>query len=491
MSDTNFFDVKDPYLNQSFGGEFNVEKQIGMGGMGTVYRAIQAMTERPVAIKVLHRHLAGEVLIKRFQLEAQIISKLNHPNIVTIFKYGQHTDGSLYIVMEYVEGRTLTDLILAKVLFDPRRFVPLMLQLTDAVAYAHDLKIIHRDLKPENIIVSRTGREERSKVLDFGIAKIVDTKYLVTKTGMLCGSPPFMSPEQWQQSRDLDGRTDIYSLGVVFYAMVTGRLPYEADSTPGYMSAHLAGNPTPPKERSDALRRIPALNDIILRCLQVQRCDRYEDAYALLEALKEVHLGLQTATAGDKPLESGTDAGEETSAVPAHPDARPGSSDTARGNEAGVTVGYGEKLRAVQPLSARTAEAAGRDDVRGVGKATTLADETPPDAVAGSESANGLENNAVSSLEFTRQTLMSPEERARALKIHLLFTIAGCLMLVFLACAFVYFVWIDKPPDSQTVSPLESRARATSSAIREESPPPSMRAPEKRMRAKPRRRRKR
>ena len=466
MADTDFFSLNDPYLGQVFGDEFTVEKLIGLGGMGTVYRAVQAVTERAVALKVLHRHLSSDVLVKRFQQEAQIISKLNHPNVVTVYKYGQHTDGALYIAMELAEGRTLTDLIQAEALFDPRRYVPLMIQIVDAVAYAHDLRIIHRDLKPENVMVVRSGRKERVKVLDFGIAKIVDTKYVITKTGMLCGSPPYMAPEQWSQARDLDGRVDIYALGVVFYAMVTGRLPFEADNTPGYMTLHLAGNPVPPIRRSETLHQVPALNDIILRCLKTARSDRFADAYELLDALKSIHLELQTGAAAEATSDTGdtadtsgaSDKKDRPLSVPALP--TPTDADymaaQALGSASGETLAYGEDKPPFKPTRSRV-------DV--LSRAATPGNSSDPtDPNGGGE--------GVPSLEWTRQTLINEHERARARKIHVFFVSAGAFMLLFLALSFVYFVWIDTPPDRSTPGAKAPPALNPSAPEKKLIPPP-------------------
>jgi len=280
--------VEDPLVGTTVGDEFLIERQLGSGGMGAVYGARQRVTERAVAIKILHRHLIDRTVVDRFEQEAQIASKLNHPNIVTVYKYGERDDGGLYIAMEFAEGKSLSDLIASGALKDVKRAVPLMVQMADALAYAHEQKIVHRDIKPSNIMVGKTGRKESVKILDFGIAKVMDDNHIVTKTGLLCGSPEYMSPEQWRQYRDIDGRSDMYSVGCVFYAMLTGRPPFESKSVPGYMMKHVGTEAARLDRRVPALGRYPALATIIDRCMAKDRDDRYADAYELADALREL-----------------------------------------------------------------------------------------------------------------------------------------------------------------------------------------------------------
>ncbi len=289
---------RDPFLGEMVGGEFEIKEMLGEGGMGSVYLAKQKQTEREVAIKVLQRSLYDESLSGRFKQEAQIVSKLSHPGIITIYTYGQHSDRTLFIAMEYVRGHTLDSLLEDSRGFDVDRALPLMIQMADALAYAHEQKIIHRDIKPANIIVTRTGRSESVKVLDFGIAKMLDGNAALTRTGTLCGSPVFMSPEQWSQVRDIDGRTDIYSLGCVFYQMMAGRPPFVADTTIGYMMAHTQQKPPLVQDVSATVSQLPALNDIIMRCLETDRADRYPDMYALLDALKEAEAAFAAGRRG-------------------------------------------------------------------------------------------------------------------------------------------------------------------------------------------------
>ncbi len=279
--------MRDPLIGEVIGGEFEIKEKLGEGGMGAVYMATQKQTERSVAVKVLLRSLYDENLFGRFRQEAQIVSKLSHPGIITIYTYGQHADRTLFIAMELVKGKSLGELLDDAEPFDVDRALPLMIQMADALAYAHEQKIIHRDIKPGNVMITRTGRNESVKVLDFGIAKMLDGNAALTRTGTLCGSPVFMSPEQWHQLRDIDGRTDIYSLGCVFYQMMAGRPPHEADTTIGYMMAHTQQQALPVDDVSNTVSQHPPLGDVIMKCLEIERADRYPDMYALLDALKE------------------------------------------------------------------------------------------------------------------------------------------------------------------------------------------------------------
>lgn len=278
---------QDPNIGKTIGGHFKVERILGTGGMGTVYLAKQVLSERPTALKLIHPHLVDQQMLTRFTQEAVAISRLMHPNIVTVFTYGQHEQGALYIAMEHIEGVTLTEMIKGGRLA-LNRALPLMIQLAEAFAYAHENKIIHRDIKPENIMVSRMGRKEVAKVLDFGIAKILDDEMVRTQTGQIFGSPPYMSPEQWSQDRSIDGRTDIYSLGCVYYRMVSGRLPFEGTNTVAYMRAHLMEQPVHPAHLLPEIAEYPGMGEIIMKCIAREREHRFQDAYELVEALNDL-----------------------------------------------------------------------------------------------------------------------------------------------------------------------------------------------------------
>lgn len=212
---------------------YRIKKKLGQGGMANVYLGVQENLSRMVAIKVLSTGMFhNRRLSKRFLTEARMLSRLNHPNIVTIHEVGQ-ADNCYFIVMEYLQD-SLKEKI-KKHGMDPREALHVVSQIADALFYAHELGIIHRDIKPDNIMFRKDGTPV---ILDFGIAKAVDSNTKLTKTGISIGTPLYMSPEQCNAMK-VDGRSDIYSLGVVLYEMLTGKPPYDAKDTISIVMKHL------------------------------------------------------------------------------------------------------------------------------------------------------------------------------------------------------------------------------------------------------------
>lgn len=229
---------------------FQILERIGRGGMSTVYRAEQTSIARPVALKVLSPQLSSiENVKKRFHNEAALASRLNHPNTVTIYDFGESSEGLLYIAMELVEGQNLGKEIKANGAMSWQRACRIAVQLAESLQNAHDMGIIHRDLKPENIMLTVCGEApDMVKVLDFGIAKIVSGRGGAETAGLtspnqVFGTPSFMSPEQ-VAGKELDHRTDIYSLGILIYLMLTARLPFGADTPRKMMLAQLKDPPS-------------------------------------------------------------------------------------------------------------------------------------------------------------------------------------------------------------------------------------------------------
>ncbi|MCJ7625768.1 MAG: serine/threonine protein kinase, partial [Anaerolineaceae bacterium] len=226
-------------------GRYHIIEQLGRGGMATVYKAYDTRLERDVAVKIIRREAFGEEvlerIIKRFDREAKSLARLSHPNIVRVYDYGEH-DGSPYLVMEYLSGGTLKKITGKPVHY--RKAAQLLLPIARALDYAHRHKdkIIHRDVKPSNILITETGEPLLS---DFGIAKILEGDHgmTLTGTGVGVGTPEYMAPEQ-AKGHTPDGRGDVYALGVVFYELVTGRKPYEAD-TPMAVVIKQATEPLP------------------------------------------------------------------------------------------------------------------------------------------------------------------------------------------------------------------------------------------------------
>src|SRR6187549_4057496 len=242
----------DPLIGQLIGGRYRVTGVLGEGGMGIVYVGEQQMgsTVRKVAIKTLHAHLSKDPsVIARFHRECGTVAQLEHPNTIKFYDFGSTADGTLYIAMEFVAGKPLSD-VLAQGPLSVERTIKIMRQVCGALDEAHMQGIIHRDLKPENVILTaRAGETDFVKVLDFGIAARSESadaqrEQKLTQQGMVLGTPPYMSPEQFT-GKALDRRSDIYSLGVMAYEMLTGQLPFEADTPWQWATEHMTAQPRP------------------------------------------------------------------------------------------------------------------------------------------------------------------------------------------------------------------------------------------------------
>ncbi len=312
----------DPLLGKVLAGKYKVLERIGSGAMGSIYRAEHTALSKPVVIKVLHRHLVGdESHIKRFHREARAASRLNQPNCINVLDYGQTEDGWLYICMEFVSGKDLCRILFEEKHLDPERTVRIASQVLDALDEAHSQGVIHRDLKPENIMIERLRMNpDFVKVLDFGIAKIRDTdgqgdsSGFKTATGMVFGTPEYMSPEQ-VRGEDLDGRSDLYSLGIVLYQMLTGDLPFTGESVLEIATKHLTEPPVPLQERRPDIP--PALCAVVHRLLEKKREHRYTTA-------AEAKAALVASLAGDDGAHPPT-PGQFSDAHPPTPGHRPGS----------------------------------------------------------------------------------------------------------------------------------------------------------------------
>src|SRR5215813_11991678 len=278
-------------------GNFRIERLLGRGAMGQVYLAEQISLAKKVAIKVLHRHLQGdEALAKRFHREAKAASSLNHPNSLQIIDFGQSDQGELFIAMELLSGRDLANVIHQDFPMPLDRIVRIMTQVLSALDEAHAQNIIHRDLKPENImIIDRRGERDFVKVCDFGIAKIQDPKSdgssgTITMAGVVCGTPEYMSPEQCRGEK-LDGRSDLYSVGVILYQMATGTLPFTAETALGIVTKHLTEPPRPPSQRRPDLHIDRGLERLILMAMSKDRAGRPASAHEMKEQLESLLRG--------------------------------------------------------------------------------------------------------------------------------------------------------------------------------------------------------
>ncbi|GHF45117.1 hypothetical protein GCM10018790_23620 [Kitasatospora xanthocidica] len=268
------------------GGRFRLEERLGRGGFGVVWRATDTTFDRQVAVKVLlAEHATDREAVSRFVREAKAAGGLNNPHIVTVYDYGWTEAGSgktPYLVMELVRGRALSD-VLKGGLPDHAKGLRWMRHVCKALEAAHSSGIVHRDIKPENVMIA--GEGERGKVLDFGIARLVTQTVRLTSTGNVVGTVPYLAPECWSGGV-VDGRADLYALGVMLYEVCTGGRPFRAASAAEYMYKHL--EEVPPRVRS----KDPALAELVARLLAKRPQDRPADAAEVLELLRTVRPGM-------------------------------------------------------------------------------------------------------------------------------------------------------------------------------------------------------
>jgi serine/threonine-protein kinase len=266
----------DPLIGQTFKGMYFIQQRVGGGGMGDVYKALHVNLDVPVALKILKKALLSDpTVVQRFHREARAASRLRHPNVINVTDFGQNDDGTLYMAMEYVAGKSLARVIAEEFPLHEQRVVRIGEQILAALAEAHAGQILHRDLKPENVMLeSRRNEPDTVKVLDFGIAKIQmpgdGGSATLTQAGLVCGTPGYMSPEQWS-GQELDARCDLYSVGVILYEMLTGKLPFEAATPLEIVRKHLTEKPVPPSGRDPGHPVSPDLDALVMRALSADR----------------------------------------------------------------------------------------------------------------------------------------------------------------------------------------------------------------------------
>ena len=310
--------VEEPYsdLTGTTLGDFQVNRLLGRGGMGEVYLATQISLNRSVALKVLHpSFLSKPAYLARFEAEATAVAKLNHPNIVHVYTLG-HVDQVRFIAMEYVEGTNLREYINRKGALDLPLALSIMRQAGQAIGVAGEVGLIHRDIKPENLLLTRKGRV---KVADFGLCRDMGSERLhVTQPGTTMGTPLYMSPEQ-AQGRALDHRSDLYSLGVTFYHMLTGEPPFRAESAIALAMKHVNEQPVGPRVHRP---EIPVeLERLVLKLMAKNPAERYQSAAEMLADLARIRSTLQTSPIGI--------VGEQTAAA------------LAQGDDFAVTPAFG------------------------------------------------------------------------------------------------------------------------------------------------------
>jgi len=278
-------------LAAGLSNRFRIIRTLGAGGMGSVFLAEQiAVGNRPVALKVLSRKLLDDpAFLLRFQNEAASTGRIHHPNVVTVHESGQADDGTPYIAMEYLEGESLRQSLSRRGALPVPEVAEILQQAARGLNAAHKLAIIHRDLKPDNIFLTR-GDEDATivKVVDFGIAKLREAG-THTQTGMVLGTPAYMSYEQacGMRSDELDARSDVYSLGVVVYEMLTGRVPFDSDTPIGYLRKHMMDQPPAFRSVKPELAAMPQLEPVVMKALEKSREARYGSVVAFGRAFAE------------------------------------------------------------------------------------------------------------------------------------------------------------------------------------------------------------
>ena len=275
-------------------GKYRVVSRLGRGGMGTVYKAVDETLDREVAIKCLNPDLGDAEVLKRFRAEAITLARLNHPSIATLFELTEH-DGELLMVMEFVRGETFESLSQKSGPLPMDRAAQLCSQILDALGHAHRAGIVHRDLKPANLMVTESGL---TKVMDFGLARMAGTEHL-TNDGFMVGTPAYMSPEQ-VLGRDIDGRADLYAMGVVLFRLLTGQLPFRAESGIAMVQKQLHDQPTPVRQLRTELPIV--CDEIISRALAKAAHDRFQSADDFRAAL--VALGAPASAIGASPSQT-------------------------------------------------------------------------------------------------------------------------------------------------------------------------------------------
>jgi serine/threonine-protein kinase len=293
-------------IGQVVDGKYKVRAVLGEGGMGAVFEAEHTAIGRIVAMKVLHPAQAGKkVAVKRFHQEARAAGGIGHPNICEVFDFGTLGDGSPYLVMERLKGETLASRIANEGGLPFLDVVDVVMQVLSGLAAAHERGILHRDIKPENVFLAeRAGYPAIAKLLDFGVSKVVpgaavgewDDETDLTKTGMVMGTPYYMSPEQARGDRNLDGRVDLYACGVMLYEALTGQRPFVAKNYNSLLVQILQGGAAPPRAIRASIP--PALEAVVIRAMAKNRDDRYQTAADFSRALSPIRKEMLRASSG-------------------------------------------------------------------------------------------------------------------------------------------------------------------------------------------------
>jgi serine/threonine-protein kinase len=321
-------------LGQVLDGRYKIESVLGQGGMGMVFRATQTSVQRPVAVKTLNPSLAAAPqFFERFRREAEIASRLRHPNVITIFDFGRAPDGTCYFVMELLQGESLKEIVKRDGPMSLRRAVNLVEQACQGLAHAHAEGCVHRDLKPHNIMVQQLSGKDFVKVLDFGLVKAMETEEeeQLTSTGQVLGTPQYMPPEQ-AGGEAVDQRSDLYSMAGVLYYCLTGSSPYGANTVRKALTASLT-QPVPPVNSKRQGAPVPAsLDAFFKKALAPEKEDRYQNAQEFVDAMQDAVADLSPEELDALPSGGSASSGNErgSGSKPGSRAGRPGSGSGVR-----------------------------------------------------------------------------------------------------------------------------------------------------------------
>jgi len=278
---------KELTTGSTFGGRYQVIEEMGRGGMGKVYKVIDTKLKEELALKIIHPEIAAEgKIIERFGNELKMARKISHKNVCRMYHL-EEDEGIHYLTMEFIRGESLRDMIGMMGQLSPGQALSIVKQVCEGLAEAHKLGVVHRDLKPANIMIDREGN---ARIMDFGIARSLKSKG-ITRTGTMIGTPEYMSPEQ-VEGLETDQRSDLYSLGVILYEMVTGRIPFDGETPFSIALKHKSEKPQDPREINS---QIPEnISSMIMRCLEKDREKRYQTAGELLAGLAKIEEGIPT-----------------------------------------------------------------------------------------------------------------------------------------------------------------------------------------------------
>jgi serine/threonine-protein kinase len=274
---------QDPFVGKVIDGRYEIQQRVGEGGMGVVYKARQMSIDRVIALKMLNQQMQGDqTWVQRFYNEAKACSRLQHPNTIRMFDFGQTQDGRLFMTMEFLDGQSLRD-ALQRGPIAPQRVIKILIQCCASLAEAHSIGIIHRDIKPDNVfLLNMAGSPDFVKLLDFSVAKLMEGDRMKTQAGVVFGTPQYMSPEQGR-GMPLDPRSDLYALGVLAFEMLSGDVPYNDDNPMTVIQMHLHGQ-VPPLPDS-----VPySVQNVVRRAMEKDPARRYQSAGEMMQHCQQV-----------------------------------------------------------------------------------------------------------------------------------------------------------------------------------------------------------